>query len=45
MKKIHKVAYGNIFSREFKVNVIDKRLDDLEIDEKLMIIDKVIEYL
>ena len=36
MQKIHKVGYGSIFSRDFKVNAIDKRLGDLEIDEKLM---------
>ena len=45
MKKIHKVSYGDIFSREFKTSTIDHRLDDLEIDEKLMIIDNVIDYL
>lgn len=45
MQKIHKVGYGSIFSRDFKVNAIDKRLGDLEIDEKLMIVDKVIDYL
>jgi hypothetical protein len=45
MKKIHKVSYSEIFSREFKTTKIDQRLDDLEIDEKLMIIDNVIDYL
>ena len=45
MSKIHKVGYGSIFSRDFKVNAIDKRLNDLEIDEKLMVVDKVIDYL
>jgi len=45
MKKIHKVSYGHIFSRQFTTKAIDKRLDDLEIEEKLMIIDKVIDYL
>jgi len=45
MKKIHAVNYGRIFSNDFKTNSIDKRLQDLEIDEKLMIIDKVIDYL
>lgn len=45
MKKIHRVSYGNIFAREFKTNSIDNRLNDLELDEKLMIIDNVIDYL
>lgn len=45
MKKIHRVSYGEIFSREFKTKNIDQRLDDLEIDEKLMVIDNVIDYL
>jgi len=45
MSRIHKVGYGSIFSSNFKVNTIDKRLQDLEIDEKLMIIDRVIDYL
>lgn len=45
MKKIHQVNYGDIFGRQFKTSKIDQRLDDLEIDEKLMIIDNVIDYL
>ena len=45
MRKIHKVNYGKIFSSEFKTNSIDKRLEDLELDEKLTILDNVIDYL
>ena len=45
MQKIHQVGYGSIFSRDFKISTIDKRLNELEIDEKLTIIDKVIDYL
>ena len=45
MKKIHKVSYSDIFARQFQTQTIDRRLQDLEIEEKLMIIDKVIDYL
>ncbi len=45
MRKLHKVHYGKIFSNEFKTNSIDKRLEDLELEEKLTILDNVIDYL
>ena len=45
MKKIHRVSYGNIFAKDFKTQTIDSKLSDLELDEKLMIIDNVIDYL
>ena len=45
MKKIHRVSYGDMFGREFRTKTIDRRLNDLELDEKLMIIDNVIDYL
>ena len=45
MKKIHRVSYGDIFAREFRTERIDSKLADLELDEKLMIIDNVIDYL
>ena len=45
MKKIHRVSYGDLFSRDFQTSKLDHRLEDLELDEKLMIIDNVIDYL
>lgn len=45
MRKLHKVGYGQIFSRQFSTKKIDHRLQDLEIEEKLTIIDNVIDYL
>ena len=45
MKKLHKVGYGDMFAKQFATKTIDNRLNDLEIDEKLMIIDNVIDYL
>ena len=45
MKKIHRVSYGDLFSRDFRTSKLDHRLEDLELDEKLMIIDNVIDYL
>ena len=41
MKKIHRVSYGDMFGREFRTKTIDRRLNDLELDEKLMIIDNL----
>ena len=45
MQKIHKINYSDYFSRGFKTSAIDSRMSDLEINEKLMIIDKVIDYI
>ena len=45
MRKLHQLNYSQIFSRDFKTKTIDNRLEDLELDEKLLIIDKVIDYL
>ena len=45
MRKLHKVSYDQIFGRTFKTDKIDKKLKDLELEEKLMIMDNVIDYL
>ena len=45
MRKLHKVNYGAIFSKQFSTKKIDRRLQNLELDEKLTIIDNVIDYL
>ena len=45
MQKIHKISYGDYFTRGFKTSTIDSRMSDLELNEKLMIIDKVIDYI
>ena len=44
MQKLHKVGYGDMFARNFATKTIDNRLNDLELDEKLMIMDNVIDY-
>lgn len=45
MGKLHTVSYGDYFSRKFDPTQIDRNLQDLELEEKLMIIDNVIDYL
>jgi len=45
MRKINKVNYANIFSSDFKSKSIDKKLNNLEPDEKLRILTHVIDYL
>lgn len=45
MSKIHKVSYGDYFSSNFDTTAIDGNLADLEIEEKLMLIDNIIDYL
>ena len=45
MGKIHNVAYGDYFGSSFNTAKIDENLGDLELEEKLMIIDNVIDYL
>ena len=39
------MSYGEIFAKDFRTERIDSKLADLELDEKLMIIDNVIDYL
>ena len=45
MRKINKVNYATIFGSEFKSKSIDKKLNNLEPDEKLRILTHVIDYL
>ena len=45
MRKIHRVSYSDLFSKDFQTTKLDHRLEDLELDEKLMIIDNVIDYI
>jgi len=45
MGKIHNIAYGDFFSAKFDSKKIDDQLQDLELEEKLMLIDNIIDYL
>ncbi len=45
MRKIHKISYDKLFGQGFKTSAIDQKLDDLDLEEKLMIIDNVIDYI
>jgi hypothetical protein len=44
MRKIHKISYGNIFTNDFDIRQIDTKLDSLQIDEQLRLLDHVIDY-
>jgi hypothetical protein len=44
MRKIHKINYGNIFTRDFDVKQIDGGLNGLQIDEQLRLLDHVVDY-
>ena len=45
MKKIHKVNYAEIFSDHFNPEKIDANLHSMELDEKLFLLDNIIDYL
>lgn len=45
MKKIHKVSYAEIFSERFDPSKIDANLKEMELDEKLGLLDNIIDYL
>lgn len=45
MKKIHKVNYTEIFSDQFNPEKIDANLHSMELDEKLFLLDNIIDYL
>lgn len=45
MKKIHKVNYSEIFSGSFSPEKIDSNLKQLEIEEKLYLLDNIIDYI
>lgn len=45
MKKIHKVSYAEIFSDNFDAKKIDENLKHMEIEEKLYLLDNIIDYL
>ena len=45
MSKLHNISYGDYFSKNFQTSNIDDNLNDLELEEKLMILDNVIDYL
>jgi len=44
MRKLHKVSYGNIFTNNFDVKLIDGQLSSLQMDEQLRLIDHVVDY-
>ena len=44
MRRIHKINYGNIFTKTFDVKNIDGELKGLQIDEQLRLLDNVIDY-
>ncbi len=44
MRRLHKINYAKIFGNNFKVESIDKKLKELEIDEQLCLLDHVIDY-
>jgi len=44
MKKIHKVTYSDIFGPNFSSVRIDNKFVDLTVDEKLRLVDHVIDY-
>ena len=45
MKKIHKISYAEIFSDQFSPEKIDGNLRQMELDEKLFLLDNIIDYL
>ena len=45
MKKIHKVTYSDIFGPNFNSVRIDNELVDLNVTEKLRLVDQVIDYI
>lgn len=44
MRKIHKINYGNLFTNDFDIRQIDGKLDSLQIDEQLRLLDHVVDY-
>ncbi len=44
MKKIHKVTYSDIFGPNFNSVRIDNKFVDLTVEEKLRLVDHVIDY-
>jgi hypothetical protein len=44
MKKIHKVTYSDIFGPDFNAIRIDNKFVDLTVEEKLRLVDHVIDY-
>ena len=44
MKKIHKVTYSDIFGPNFNSIRIDNKFVDLTVEEKLRLVDHVIDY-
>ena len=45
MRKIHRVSYTEVFSNGFNPERIDQNLNDMEIEEKLFLLDNLIDYL
>lgn len=45
MKKLHKVSYAEIFGGAFRPDQIDGNLKNLEIEEKLYLLDNIVDYL
>lgn len=45
MKKIHGIGYGDFFGEQFDMSKIDPALEGLEDEEKLRIIDHIMDYL
>ena len=45
MTKLHNLSYGDYFGTNFQTSALDENLVDLELEEKLMLLDNVIDYL
>jgi hypothetical protein len=45
MKKLHRISYPDIFSEHFSPESIDGNLKQMELDEKLFLLDNIIDYL
>ena len=44
MKKLHKVMYSDFFADNFDSKQIDDRFDEMTVDERLRIVDHIIDY-
>ena len=45
MKKLHRVSYSELFGVAFQPEKIDENLRGLQIEEKLYLLDNIIDYL
>ena len=44
MRRLHKVAYSELFDYNFDTEAIDKLFSDLQVDERLRLVDHVLDY-